>query len=239
MSHPLPVYIQSFLGGILQHPKKLFKSWEEDKPKEANPETAKRLRTAINALELSLNKIIEGEAVETKALIFIANQGLLVEVQLAQMMREFKFDQEALILDIQAYQFALKMTTENITVHVYNSIVNSLAYYSNQAEMGSDLIKLYEEITPLIKVLPEMKENGEQYEIFKLLIFNYAIIATRTLDPKRMEQGLNILVKHLPNDIKHFLEQGMSQMETIGYPTEICDVMGRFYLEYATPKVMH
>ncbi len=238
MNYYLPEYIQVFLSDTLKQTQILFQSWEQEKEGKAKPETAKRLRTAINALELSLHKLSE-QKVTPEILTFITNQSLLVETQLAQMMREFGLDQDALNLDIQAYQFSLKMTTQEIDVHVYNAIVNSISYYSNKAKMGDDLIQLYQEITPLVFALPEIKRTAEQYEVFKLLVFNYAIIATRTLDPERMEQGLSILVQYLPQEAEQFLKQGMGQMDIVGYPENIKAVMARFYLKYTTSKVMH
>ena len=240
LNAPLPEYLQFFLNNTLQYTKFLFDSCEEQDENAIKTETAKRLRYALRALEGSLAAINPLQSADKNTVEFISNQGLLVELQLAQMLRIQNLEEQAQDIDQKAYQCILQMNQNKLSIHVFQPVVNVVSYRANHTQDNEKLINIFNEVSPLIQVLSPIEDKtSAKYNVHKLLIFNYAIIGTRTLDPTLMTKGLNTLVKHLPDERKTFIEQGMAQMDIIGYPQPIRDVMETFYLQYATSKVLH
>ena len=72
---------------------------------------------------------------------------------------------------------------------------------------------------------------------WRVLLLNYGITATRTHDPALMEKAFQFLVDNLPDDLKQFFMEGMSQMTAIDYPDQVKDVMEKYYWQYSTQEI--
>jgi hypothetical protein len=68
-------------------------------------------------------------------------------------------------------------------------------------------------------------------------LLNYAITATRTHDPVLMDTTFQFLIHNLPDDLKQFFTEGMSQMTALDYPDDVKVVMEKYYQEYAFQEV--
>jgi hypothetical protein len=71
------------------------------------------------------------------------------------------------------------------------------------------------------------------------LHLNYAIIATRSFDPKQMDIAFQVLVEHLPEDAKAFFQEGMQRMAVMNYPDAAREVMERYNTMWNSDDRIH
>ncbi|HEB82347.1 MAG TPA: hypothetical protein ENJ11_05750 [Gammaproteobacteria bacterium] len=111
-------------------------------------------------------------------------------------------------------------------------VVNSLAGLANEIVEPH----LLEELTGIIRevidaVDDDIRRDVEQTNMmrpWRVLNLNYGIVATRSHNPELIEQAYDALIKNLPNDARQFFREGMQQMDIIGYPEEVREVVQRY-----------
>lgn len=64
---------------------------------------------------------------------------------------------------------------------------------------------------------------------WRVLLFNHAIVATRTQDPDRMERAFNLLGALLPQDCPAFFDEALQQSEKPVYSDAVRDVVRRHH----------
>lgn len=112
-------------------------------------------------------------------------------------------------------------------------LVTAVSDYANrqsEAETMSTLTSVVGEIIDAIK--PEIKadqDKSDPHRPWRLLNFNYGIIATRSLRPAIMEQAFENIMQRFPDDTAEFFREGMQQMHTIDYPDYVRTVMEKYY----------
>jgi len=122
-------------------------------------------------------------------------------------------------------------------------VVNALAFHANhhnEPDAMQDLFILAGEIFEAVS--PSISEDTDKADVmrpWRLLILNRAIVATRSLNPDLMEQAFKSIVEFLPEDVDRFFQEGMEQMDIIGYPQAVRDVMSHYYLTHAKSRVLH
>lgn len=122
-------------------------------------------------------------------------------------------------------------------------IVNSLAAYANEvAEIGlvSELAGVIKEIIEAcdIEVSKDI-DKANMMRPWRILNLNYGIVATRSHQPKIIEQAYDALVKNLPQDARGFFKEGLQQMDIIGYPDEVREVVERYNKMWGSESVLH
>jgi len=122
------------------------------------------------------------------------------------------------------------------------SVVNTLAEIANstaEQEALADLSYLMGELIDAVS--PETKfdfENADRQQPWRILNLNRGIIATRSHDPKVMEQAFEELIRNIPEEAEKFFKQGMKQMEELNYPEHVRDVVMRYYTQ-SRKRVLH
>jgi len=74
--------------------------------------------------------------------------------------------------------------------------------------------------------------NSDPQRPWRVLLLNYAIVATRTHQLSIIDSVYQFFVEHLPEDASQFFTEAMSQMETQNYPVEVKQVVEKFYQQY-------
>jgi hypothetical protein len=69
---------------------------------------------------------------------------------------------------------------------------------------------------------------------WRMLNFNFAIVATRTLNKDLMVTAFDTLGRHLPEDCPQFFEEGLRQSEKSVYGPEIQAIMSEYFKKWAT-----
>jgi hypothetical protein len=116
-------------------------------------------------------------------------------------------------------------------------IVNLIAALTNRLRNLEQLSQLLINIDCIIKAVDQTiqddMDNRDPRRPWRVLLFNYAITATRTHNPKKMEKTFQFLVQHLPDDAAQFFTEGMGQMDALNYPKDVKEVMKKYYWQYA------
>ncbi|MFK5893139.1 MAG: TolC family outer membrane protein [Pseudomonadota bacterium] len=122
-------------------------------------------------------------------------------------------------------------------------LVNSLAGYANEIVEPHVLAKLAAVIKEVIDACDdEIRRDVEQTNMmrpWRVLNLNYGIVATRSHQPAQIEQAYDALVKNLPQDARQFFKEGMQQMDIIGYPDDVREVVERYNKLWGSESPLH
>ena len=77
-------------------------------------------------------------------------------------------------------------------------------------------------------------EKQDATRPWRILNFNYAIVATRTQDPALMSTAFDTLGRNLPEDCPTFFEQGMQQAQKDSYTPEVREIMQEHFNRWTT-----
>jgi len=61
-----------------------------------------------------------------------------------------------------------------------------------------------------------------------VLNLNWGIVATRSHNAGLMAHVFDQLIKNIPIDAKTFFQEGMQQMDIVGYPDHVREVMEKY-----------
>lgn len=122
-------------------------------------------------------------------------------------------------------------------------MVNSLASYANELREPTQLADLCVVIRTIIdSVSDEIRQDLEQTNLmrpWRVLNLNYGIVATRSYDPVLIDLAYESLIKHLPQDAREFFKEGMQQMDIVGYPNEVREVVEKYDRMWGTDSTLH
>ena len=85
--------------------------------------------------------------------------------------------------------------------------------------------------------IQEDMDDRDPRRPWRVLLLNYAITATQTHEPELMEKTFQFLIKNLPDDLKQFFTEGMSQVVALDYPEHVKEVMEKYYWQYAAQEL--
>jgi hypothetical protein len=122
-------------------------------------------------------------------------------------------------------------------------VVNSLASYANELSDTAQLATLAKVIREVIDaVSDEIRQDMEQTNMmrpWRILNLNYGIVATRSHDPELIDVAYAELVKNLPQDARQFFHEGMQQMDIVGYPEQVREVVARYDEMWGADSTLH
>lgn len=122
-------------------------------------------------------------------------------------------------------------------------VVNALAGYANNLHDTAHLAELCKVFSRVIAAAADdLKQDLEQtspMRPWRILNLNYGIVATRSHDTQLIEQAYATLVKNLPQDARQFFREGMQQMEIIGYPQEVREVVEKYDSMWGADSTLH
>ena len=122
-------------------------------------------------------------------------------------------------------------------------LVNSLAGYANETTEPHALAELAVIIKEIIDACDnEIRRDMEQTNMmrpWRALNLNYGIVATRSHRPELIEQAYDALIKNLPQDARQFFKEGKQQMDIVGYPDEVREVVERYNDMWGSESPLH
>ena len=122
-------------------------------------------------------------------------------------------------------------------------VVNAIADYANELREPEKLAELTEAIALIISCVSDaVQQDLEQTNAmrpWRILHLNYGIIATRSHDPELIETAYDVLVKNLPHDARQFFRESMQQMDAIGYPQAVRDVVEKYDQMWGAESTLH
>ena len=122
-------------------------------------------------------------------------------------------------------------------------VVNSLAAWANELQDTIQIADLVGVIRQIIDATSaEVSQDLDQsnpMRPWRIINLNYGIVATRSHDPTLMEEAFALLVKNLPQDARAFFREGMQQMDSVGYPEEVREVVERYQQMWGSGNTLH
>lgn len=122
-------------------------------------------------------------------------------------------------------------------------VVNSLAGYANDLRDTVHLAELSRVFSSIIEaVADDVKQDLEQtnpMRPWRILNLNYGIVATRSHDTQLIEQAYASLVTNLPQEARQFFREGMQQMDIVGYPEEVREVVKKYDSMWGSDSTLH
>jgi hypothetical protein len=121
--------------------------------------------------------------------------------------------------------------------------VNSLAAWANELHDTLQIAELARVIREIIDAASdEIRKDLEQtnpLRPWRILNLNYGIVATRSHDPALMDEAFSVLVENLPQDARAFFREGMQQMDVVGYPDEVREVVEKYDRMWGSGDTLH
>ncbi len=118
-------------------------------------------------------------------------------------------------------------------VRVLEPVVNALAAQANTLTASDRLAGLCERMGRIIDAVdPALRADAAAAGTFppwRILLFNHAIVATRTQDPERMERAFNLLGALLPQDCPAFFEEALQQSQKPAYGDAVREAVRRHH----------
>ncbi len=122
-------------------------------------------------------------------------------------------------------------------------VVNSLAAWANELQDTVQIAGLAGVIREIIDAASdEIRKDLEQtspMRPWRIINLNYGIVATRSHDPVLMDEAYGVLVENLPQDARAFFREGMQQMDIVGYPEEVREVVERYDRMWGSGDTLH
>lgn len=113
-------------------------------------------------------------------------------------------------------------------------VVNALAARANSTAAPEDLRRLYTSMEAIVGAAdPSIRndlEKADPARPWRVLLLNFAIVATRTQDPDLITRSYDLLGALLPEDCPAFFEEALQQSEKAVYGPEVRD-LARSYFE--------
>jgi hypothetical protein len=154
--------------------------------------------------------------------------------------RPYIFDQDLMYLVIAVASWIAR---HGGRINKIEMVVNAFAGYANHLRDAEELAELCPTIRSIIAaVSDDIRKDLEQtnpMRPWRILNLNYGIVATRSHDPKLIEEAYDILVENLPQDAREFFREGMKQMDIVGYPQNVREVVEKYDRMWGSDSTLH
>lgn len=121
----------------------------------------------------------------------------------------------------------------NGEIRTLEPLVNAYAAEANRTHSPEQLSKLFWAMHPLLQhVSPLLRQDLDKdnpMRPWRMLNFNFAIVATRTQNPALMSQAFDVLGSNLPKDAPAFFEEGIKQSQKDVYGAQVKAVMQDYF----------
>ncbi|TNF98063.1 MAG: hypothetical protein EP297_09015 [Gammaproteobacteria bacterium] len=138
---------------------------------------------------------------------------------------------------------ALWIAENHGEISMLEPVVDALSRMANQTQEHSELAALSRIASEIIDAceisIKNDLDNANPGRPWRVLNINHGIMATRSHNPDIMEEAFQSLIKRLPQDAPGFFKEGMSEMDRLGYPEHVREVMQRYNDQWNKPKTLH
>ncbi|HEY5733642.1 MAG TPA: hypothetical protein VIU36_02660 [Gammaproteobacteria bacterium] len=142
-----------------------------------------------------------------------------------------------------AVSMALWTSANGGQINMLEPLVDTLAWLANHIEDTRQLVELTRVLGSLMEAcsiaISSDLDNTNPGRPWRVLNINRGIVATRSHDTRLMHEVFETLIRNLPQDAASFFQQGMSEMDRLGYPDHVRKVMQEYAEQYPVNKVVH
>jgi len=122
-------------------------------------------------------------------------------------------------------------------------VVNAIASYANTVQDNQQLELLCNLVSDIVEITDaDIKQDLEAtnpMRPWRILNLNWGIVATRTHNTEIMQRVFDQLIKNIPADTQQFFNEGMQQMDAVGYPEPVREVMKKYAGGFGVDGVLH
>ena len=159
-------------------------------------------------------------------------------IELASWAERLELHQEKALLEEIALAASHWIIRHQGEIRSLEAIVNVLAAKANRSGNQAILTSLFHVLNDLLEhASPELKSDPDKSNPgrpWRMLNFNFAIVATRTRNKELMMRAYDTLGRNLPEDCPAFFEEGLKQSEKAAYGPEIKAMMAEYFKKWAT-----
>jgi hypothetical protein len=224
----------------------LLDAWEEDGPESVPPpvlcDALGQLLTVLRDHEEAINNARGDGRLADAELSEMVEYGMRLLGEAGKRaerlgLADVSTDYEFLILPL-----ALWGARHGAEISRLEPVVNSLAVLANRIRNPQTMIELVCTMDRVVDaVSPRIPQSDDeaQHAPWRILLLNRAIIATRTHQPRLMEPAFDAIVEWIPEEASRFFSEGMGQMDIIGYPQPVRELMQTYYLRHSGDRTLH
>lgn len=201
-------------------------------------ENLKRFAEIVQQVDAQYHGTTDGKSREAlpeklQDLSQLGDYGLGLLAALSEWARLLDMEQLQVTLDELSIPIAL-WTARNIgNMQELSNVVDALSRIANQtqdpdflAELSGIMDEIANAASPEIKADEDKSHAGRPWRMLNL---NHGVVATRTYDPAIMESVFEQILLRLPEDAPDFFREGMEQMDVVGYPDHVRQIMEKYY----------
>ena len=209
----------------------------ERKPDEVTPmQLAEALRHLLQAFEKIDQDFGAHGALTYDDPSDLGEHGLLIATDLATWADRLELPQTKSDIEKIAVGVALWVARHAGEIRELETVVNGFAASANAANSDAALRALFrasqavlENAAPAIKADLDQTNPGRPWRV---LNFNFAIVATRTQDAQLMHEAFDTLSRNLPQDAPAFFEEGLKQSDKPVYGPVVKNLMQEYFARW-------
>jgi len=173
----------------------------------------------------------------------LGNHGIDLLARLTAIAGRLHLPKRSRSIDELALPLACWIARRGGELRYLDPVVNGAANVANRLSRPTELAQLYSQLTEVLNaVSPQISQDTSSTDPtrpWRVLLLNRAIVATRSHDPRLMEEAFETLLENLPEEAPAFFREGMEQMDVLGYPPRVRAVMQRYYDQWCGRRVLH
>jgi hypothetical protein len=199
------------------------------------------LEQFFDILQSTEDRCSDAQVIAAREMQDLGDYGVGLVSEMIRWADEFALDDEQQALQMITIPLSLLAIRRGFRLSQMEQLVNALSMVANNTPGTGQLAELAEIMDEVINAAaPAIKQdldNDNPQRPWRLLNLNHAIVATRTHDPQIMEAAFQQLIYRLPDDAPVFFAEGMEQMDIIGYPQHVREIMEKYYQQTHKPTL--
>ncbi|MBG7601862.1 MAG: hypothetical protein IZT60_04855 [Gammaproteobacteria bacterium] len=219
--------------------------WQDESQDDANGTNPDLIIKAVEQLHdiLQYHAGEEDQSSEMAELNQCSDYGLQLFSELSSLAASIHLSQQSVDIENLCFPFALWAARLGAEISTLEPVVNAISRIANSIMQPSDLEQLYREISEIFYAVSEPirqdMDAGNPLRPWRVLLLNRAIVATRSHQPVLIEDAYKEIVTMLPEDASRFFREGMEQMDTIGYPSHVREIVETWFQRYSNKPTLH
>ena len=167
----------------------------------------------------------------------LGEQALTFASELASFADHLELPEVRADLEKVSVGIALWVSRQDGEISELESVVNGFASSANITASEETLRALFHAMKAVIEhAAPSIRADSDQtnpHRPWRMLNFNFAIVATRTQDEQLMHEAFDTLGRNLPQDAPGFFEEGLRQSGKSVYGPGVGKLMQEYFARWA------
>jgi hypothetical protein len=245
-----PLYIAPpDLGAVMEAfftlASKVSEEWHDERHNEANKTTPGLVVKAVEQLYdiLQFHSVKPPRDADDSELDQCSDYGIQLFAELSALAAGIHLTETATEIENLCFPLALWAARKGAEITTLEPVVNAISRIANSIRSPADLELLYREISEITAAVSDPVrqdlETTNPGRPWRILLLNRAIVATRSHQPVLIDDAYKDIVAMLPEDASGFFREGMEQMDAVGYPTHVREIVAAWYQRYSSKPTLH